>query len=981
MKNSNFFDNDDEDDDDNIENEKRFQYNDDDNLNEFITDFKTNHHDDGYESAILFDSSDEDDEDDDDEIHKNNNLGGDDDDDVMDDDDDDYNQEIEDDYDENYDFKDALRGAAGLRSKKKLATSKSYYKRKMLKATNRELDPEVRSFISQANEAFVKNDYQLSMDLYLKVIQKDPKNFEAYKSIGEINKLQGNLNNCCSSWLIAAELRPWDTEFWGDVADLSLELGHKDQAIYCYTKAITSNISKSADYILQRSILYKEKKSFGRALEGFQKLRSVYPNNSEIIKHLASVYSEQKRLNDAINLYMRTLDYNINPNLSSKQLYPKFGWPELNILLELYIQQHSWRVGIKVIKLVARWLQDRQDETWWDDVDDDSEFDDRRIKILAQKFIKNGKHYDLPIDIRYKIGYFRLCLEQKLEASRHFEFLLNENQICDLLFEAGKALEEHGYHEDALIYLTRATEDDEFASSFELINLLGKCYLEVGDYSQAKAAYETLLQHDTKNDDYRLLLAEALFHLGEQNSSLKLLAEVESHQKDSGKDSEPETIDEPKEQESSALIKNEKLIRRSTKLSDQEKLDIEEKAKRNVLDKFRRMERLKEPMNSGDRTAIKAWMQLATQLVEMFMNVRSFFPRDKNRTFKGIVLYRRKKQMGMDEKIARVYNLYEGIVNDENYSRQFLSSKLEYRGLNYDEWFMIFIQYAMLLNKIENNFEYAKEIIELTMTVSVFVQDKSKEQFLRLVRLLLGIQNEEYTGSITTYIRYFLMANQFSPFILKLFICCFPAGIKAWETYSNYNHQKFFLRQLKAWDAVYSGQKITGMATVSADVSQKLPKEHPDLLYVYSSLLGGNRSYVSSVVYLTRAYKEYYRDHMICFNLGLAHVHRSMQRLSTNRHMQLLQGISYIMEYRELRLIDATDYEVQEIEYNFGRLFHMLGLLTLAIDHYSKVLLYHGKLLEEFDLSMEAAYNLALIYNINGNPKLARSITEKYLTI
>lgn len=920
---------------------------DDDNLNEFITDFKTtNDDDDGYDSAILFDSSD-----------------------------DAYNPE-EDDYDENYDFKDALRTAAGLKSKKKLATSKSYYKRKMIKATNRELDPEVRSFISQANEAFVQNNHDLALDLYLKVIQKDPKNFEAYKTIGEINKLRGNLNNCCSSWLIAAELRPWDTEFWGDVGDLSRELGHFDQAIYCYTKAITPNATKSAPYILQRALLYKEKKSFGRALEGFQKLRTVFPQDSHYIKLLASVYNEQKRLNDAINLYMRTLDYNINP--SSKHLYPKFEWPELNILLELYIQQHSWRVGIKVIKLVARWLQRRQHETWWDEQDDDAEFDERRNVVLEQKKITSDTvHYDLPIDIRFKLGYFRLGLGQKKEASVHFNYLLKEDNIYDLLFEAGKALEEHGYHDDALIFLTRATEEDDFASSFEVINLLGKCYLEVGDYPQAKSAYETLLQHDPKQDDYRLSLAEALFHLGEQNNSLKLLADVESHHQPT---IDPELeLDEP--EESSALIKNEKLVRRTTKLSDQEKLNIEDKAKRNVLDKFRRMERLKEPMNQGDTTAIKAWMQLATQLVEMFMNVRSFFPRDKNRTFKGIVLYRRKKQMGIDEKIARVYNLYEGIVNDENYSRQFLSSKTEYRGLNYDEWFMIFIQYSMLLNKVENNFEYATEIIELTMTVSVFVQDKSKEQFLRLIRLILGIQNEEYQGSITTYIRYFLMGNQFSPWVLKLFICCFPAGLIAWETYSNYNHQKFFLRQLKAWDAVYSGQKITGMATVSADVSQKLPKEHPDILYVYSSLLGGNRSYVSSVVYLTRAYKEYNRDHMICLTLGLAHVHRSMQRLSTNRHMQLLQGISYIMEYRDLRLVNATDYEVQEVEYNLGRLFHMLGLTTLASTHYGKVLLYHGKLLEEYDLSMEAAYNLALIYNINGNSKLARSVTEKYLTI
>lgn len=35
----------------------------------------------------------------------------------------------------------------------------------------------------------------------------------------------------------------------------------------------------------------------------------------------------------------------------------------------------------------------------------------------------------------------------------------------------------------------------------------------------------------------------------------------------------------------------------------------------------------------------------------------------------------------------------------------------------------------------------------------------------------------------------------------------------------------------------------------------------------------------------------------------------------------------------------------------------------------------------EYDMSWEAAYNLSLIYNIDGNPKLAKEIIDKYLTI
>lgn len=901
---------------------------------------------------------------------------------------------IEDDYDEQYDFKDALRSAGNfrVRNKGKSASSKSYWKRKMMRSTNRELDPEVRQNLSLANEAFVRNDFQVALNLYLEVIKKDPKNFNAYKTLGEIYKQQGSLNECCNYWLLAANIHPWDSQFWASVAELSNELGHIDQAIYCYTRTISSDTQKSAKYILQRAILYREKKQYGRALEGFQRVLQLYPSDSTIVKNLASVYVEQKRINDAINLYMRILDNNINPASLTLLKYPKFGWAELNILLELYIQQHSWIVGIKVIKIVARWLQDRGSEEW--DENDDSEFDrKRRFEVIdkiadpQQREEARGKYFELPIDIRYKIGHLRLGLNQKEEAIQHFEYLLDDvDDIADLYFDAGKVLEEHGYHEEALQYLTRAALSDDLSESSDLINLLGKCFLEVGDYLQAQQAYQTLLYNEPDNLDHKIALAEASHHLGDSEGARKLLVEVASERENASPQDDEEELEEEKD-ENLSLIKNQRLVpsAKSNKLSDQEKLENENNAKRKVLDKFRRMGRLDESVNKGERVAIKTWMQLASQLIEMFMNVRSFFPRDKNRTFKGIVLYRRKKQMGIDEKLARVYNLYEGIVNDDNVSRQFLTSKTEYRGLKYDDWFQIFVHYAILLSKYEDNTEHANEIIEVAMSVSIFVQDKKKEAMLRMVKLIFGIQKDEVSTTVTTYVRYFLINNQFSPFIYKFFICCFARGIKLWETFANYNHQKFFLRQLKAYDSIISGKKITGMARITADLrNAEFSKEHPDLLYVYANLLGGSRSYVSSVVYLNRAYKEYNQDPMICLVLGLAHVHRSMQRLSTNRHIQLLQGISYILEYKELRKRNATDFELQEIEYNFGRLFHMLGLTTLATQYYDRVLEYHDRLQGQdphYDLLMEAAYNLTLIYNISGNPELAGAITAKYLTI
>lgn len=58
---------------------------------------------------------------------------------------------------------------------------------------------------------------------------------------------------------------------------------------------------------------------------------------------------------------------------------------------------------------------------------------------------------------------------------------------------------------------------------------------------------------------------------------------------------------------------------------------------------------------------------------------------------------------------------------------------------------------------------------------------------------------------------------------------------------------------------------------------------------------------------------------MINFSLGLAHLHRAMQRKSDNRHLHIMQGFTFIMRYHELR------GENMEASFNVARAFHQLG--------------------------------------------------------
>lgn len=907
-----------------------------------------------------------------------------------DDDDEDFVLENESDNGE-FDLRDHLRMASGFRVKKK-PTSKHYGKKQAMRAAAKEMDPEAADYFTKANQAYVDNKLDESLYYYQQMVKIDPKNSSAYQTMGDICQQRGQMSKCCSYWFMAAELALWNLLLWETVAELSSELGYVDQAIFCYTHIINY---KNRDGVvdvksyLERSLLYKQKGQFGRALEGFQRMHQHYPRDASIIKHLASVYVEQRRLTDAINLYMRILDVNMK-SVGPPVLDPVFGWSELNILCELFLTQHSWRMGVNFIKTVARWINKRQDETWWDDQDDDSEFDLRR-KSVIQKKRPNDYHLffnrdnELPIDLRFKLGSFRLELDQKDEALVHYRALFAQKdrvEVADLFFEAGRNLEQHGHFKEALEFLEELTRLEE---SSDASTLKGRCYMELLEYEKAKKVLLEVLQKKPDDLDLKLMLSETYLHTEDIENARKLIVEVEEKKERLQEESEADTGLELSEEDNLSIIRNSGSSKtaRGSKITDEEKNDAEIHATRLVVSKFKRMQRILESIDKSGKVGAASWLKLADQLIETFTGIRSFFPKNRKTTFKGIPSYRRKQSLAIEDQLSRLKHLAEDMAVGDT-ARMEMTSKTSFRGLNYDQWLSIFIQYSFLLRYYNSDYNGAVSILEEALTGNVFSQDKTRSMLLRLSLLIFGILQEDFTEAVSNNVRYLLTSTQFSPTIYDFFMCCFSSGVGAWAAFSNYNHQKYFLRHLKAYDSLLTSSKISGSAHVTIDASQHtFNREHPQLLYIYACLLGSNRTFSSPIVYLTRAYRQYNQDPTLCFMLGLAHVHRSMQRNSNNRHIQLLQGISYLLEYKETRERGATVYEKQEIEYNFGRLFHMLGLSTLAVNHYNKVLEYHDTLKDDptYDMLIEAAYNLSLIYTINGNTELTRVITERYLTI
>jgi general transcription factor 3C polypeptide 3 (transcription factor C subunit 4) len=281
---------------------------------------------------------------------------------------------------------------------------------------------EVKRLMGDANQAYVKNDADIAFATVKKIIQIEPGVYPAWKMLGEIFKERGDDRRCLLAWLTACHAHPRDTDMWLSCARMSLEqLGpngenYRDQALYCFSRAISSSPA-NIDAIYDRSLLYRELGQLNKAAEGFAQLNKLVPNDMSVLRDIATVYIELDRIPEAIELYQRSVEFfksNGNPEM-------KFGWSELNILIELYCLAKMWEEAIHVLRNLARWLYGRAEEDYWDRITgDDREWDaDPTRRNLVHDF-ENGlfapETYSLPTELRVKLGVCRLKLGNKPEA-------------------------------------------------------------------------------------------------------------------------------------------------------------------------------------------------------------------------------------------------------------------------------------------------------------------------------------------------------------------------------------------------------------------------------------------------------------------------------------------------------------------------------------------------------------------------------------
>lgn len=102
------------------------------------------------------------------------------------------------------------------------------------------------------------------------------------------------------------------------------------------------------------------------------------------------------------------------------------------------------------------------------------------------------------------------------------------------------------------------------------------------------------------------------------------------------------------------------------------------------------------------------------------------------------------------------------------------------------------------------------------------------------------------------------------------------------------------------------------------------------------------------------------------FMLGVIVLRLCTFKAGADRHSLTLQGIGFLMKYKEHRGIEHE----QECYYNIARAYHQVGMAAKALNYY-KLVLETKPFSEDYCLKHAAAYNLHLIYMDSGNIDVA----------
>ncbi|KAF1977145.1 TPR-like protein [Bimuria novae-zelandiae CBS 107.79] len=425
---------------------------------------------------------------------------------------------------------------------------------------------------------------------------------------------------------------------------------------------------------------------------------------------------------------------------------------------------------------------------------------------------------------------------------------------------------------------------------------------------------------------------------------------------------------------------------------------------REITASFTRLGELSDAADNGDHSASAEYLSIARELIEEFATFDLFYS-DRRQAFQG---YFRRLGTGDLWKesalmiLAVQANRKEGGQDDIELKERPDTVPEEFHGVHFDKWAEVFCRYALLLAR-EGAEERCFNVLDVALQSNVFYKSQRYTCDIELCRLSCALAVDD-SQQASAAVRYLLKIYPFGTEIFRLYsaanrLCSISDGYSTGATY------KVIMRWIKTTDyALLTPENRTWYNFKGADRTQWMSqtlnsgmidqvKGHdPALFALFGHVLMCTGSYTAALNYFFRAFAITPEDPVLNLSIGVAYFQHALKRLSENRQFQIQQGIAFVTRYHEFRTKDKVAIHEQEAEYNVGRVYHGLGLVSQAIPHYQRCVALSGKVKQEAstqgsdnenveDFAAEAAYALQSIYILSGDYEGAFEVTMSSLVI
>lgn len=425
---------------------------------------------------------------------------------------------------------------------------------------------------------------------------------------------------------------------------------------------------------------------------------------------------------------------------------------------------------------------------------------------------------------------------------------------------------------------------------------------------------------------------------------------------------------------------------------------------REISASFTRLEDLSDEADNGDQAASAEYLTVARELIEEFSTFDIFYY-DRKHGFRGYFRRLGSGEFWKDSALmvlaVQANRKEDGEDSIELKERPDVVPE-DFHGIHFDKWVEVFCRYALLLAR-EGAEDRCFNALDVALQSNVFYKTQRYTCDIELCRLACALAVDD-SQQASAAIRFLLKVYPFGTEIFRLY----SAANRLCSTNTEYSTgaaYKVVLRWIKTVDyALLSPENRLWYNFKGADRTQWMShtlvsglidqvKDHdPALFALFGHIMMCTGSYTTALNYFFRAFAITPEDPVLNLSIGVAYFQHALKRLAENRQYQIQQGIAFITRYFDLRTKDQVAIHKQEAEYNVGRVYHGLGLMSLAIPYYERCIALSEEVRKEAgtrengsysaeDFAVEAAYALQTIYVISGDVDGAFEVTLSNLVI